>query len=310
MYQTIDDDIEDFDDAAPDTQGGLRWLVLGLATALVIVVGYVILSAPMDVRSDNQAAIEDARASYLAALAEPSPALRKARLSDFLSTHPDHDRAEAVRAQLSVLGAREATDWAGVTDALFDRGLRDIDRLAVLYAYETKWGPNLLGGRSDEITELRARLSVKDVADSTPSRVLEQTQSPIPNSIQAESMAGGPVRVTPPRVAPPPEFRSPEPPVRTTQRETPPRVMKSSPPRYPRSAQRRGISAVVELEMDVDARGRVDDVRILSVDAERYGKEFARAARRAAKRTRFEPRRVDGQALATTGVRKRFRFEP
>jgi TonB family protein len=253
---------------------------------------------------------ENSRAAYLAALGETSPALRRARLADFALTYPQDSRTDIVGAQLSVLDAHEASDWAAVTDVLYDRGVSNLDRIASLDAYEAKWGPNLLGGRDDEIAALRERLSkVEDTPP--PSRALEEDGSPIPSSIQGSTMAGGPIAQTQPVIVlPPVTTYDPAPPAVRTPVETSPRVIRSRRPRYPRAAQRRGIGAVVELEMDVSAKGRVDDVRIVRVEAERYGKEFARAAERAAKGTRFSPRLLDGEAVSTRAVRKRFRFEP
>ena len=309
MYQTIDDEELAPDESAP-ARPSMKWVVASMAVAFLSLVMFTVLSSPVSRETPASAdALREARTAYLLALAEPSPALRRARLSDFAATYPDSDRADAVRAQLSVLNAREGTDWAKVTDALYDRGASRLDRIAALDTYESVWGANLLGGRADEIARLRQELS-REEDSAPPSRALEDEDSPIPDSIQAGTMAGGPVvlpvqpEIIPVEPVPLPPRTNPNP------VETPPKILRSPTPRYPSRAQRRGIPAVVTVEMDIDRRGRVDDVRIVSVNAERYGKEFARAAERAAKRTRFSPRALDGQAVPTIGVRKRYRFEP
>ena len=311
MYQTIDED-DALEGEAPEgkvearvPRRWLRWTALALLAAVAALAAVALLTSPTRAPALNPGAAAEARAAYLAALSETSPALRRARLEDFAQTYPGHERTDAVRAQLSVLGASEGSDWARVTDTLFDTRASKRDKLARLDAFEADWGADLLGGRADEIARLREELAQDP--DPPPSRALEDTDSPIPDSIQSRTMAGGPVTMLPPA---PPVLVEPPAPVRDTRREEPPVIRRAPQPRYPASAQRRGVGAVVTLEMDVDARGRVDAVRILSVDAERYGKDFARAAERAAKRTRFDPRTLDGVAVPASGVRKRYRFEP
>ena len=309
MYQTVEDIEVPEDTEAGEAKPRLRTMAavgLGLAALL----GVTVMSLPS---GDPAPAVDGtevlAREAYRAALAEPSPALRRARLADFADVHPDSDRIPAVRAQLSALEAHEASAWAAVTDALYAPGARAERKLAALDDYEAVWGADVLGGRGGEIRALRAELTdVEGEPEPPPSRALEGGPSPIPESINAGRMAGGPVVVAPPpmRVIPPVQ---PTPAPRSTRVEIPPRVLRAPPPRYPRSAQRRGVEAVVMLSMDVDERGRVEDVRIVSVDAPRYGKDFARAARRAAKRTEFEPRMLDGRPVPTANVQKRYRFE-
>ena len=307
MYQTVEDE-EVREEEAGTSAPRLRVLAAG-GVALAALLGVAVMSLP----SGDPAPVADgaealARDAYRAALAEPSPALRRARLADFADVHPGSDRIPAVRAQLSALEAHEASAWAAVTDALYAPGARASSKLAALDGYEAVWGADVLGGRGAEIRTLRAELGDAEAEPGPlPSRALEGEPSPIPESINAGSMAGGPVVMAPPvRVVPPVR---PAPAPRPTRVETPPRVLRAPAPRYPRSAQRRKVEAVVTLSMDVDERGRVEDVRIVSVDAPRYGKDFARAARRAAKRTEFEPRTLDGRPVPTANVQKRYRFE-
>ena len=308
MYQTIEE--ADEVDAGEPGRGSSRWILASMAVAFATLAFITFMSMPSGPSERADEADTDTREVYLSALSEPSPALRRARLADFAQTYPDDPRAGAVRAQLSVLNAREASDWAEVTDVLYDRSLGNLDRLAELDAYEAKWGANLLGGRADEVARLRETL--QEEAGTVPSRALEDADSPIPESIQGQAMAGGPITIPPsaPVIPRPQTVPAPPPPRPPRIVETDPELRRAPTPRYPSVARRRGIGAIVELEMDVDARGRVEDVRILRVDAERYGKDFARSAERAASRSRFSPRLLDGQPVPTVGIRKRYRFEP
>jgi len=311
MYQEIDDVEDETGNTAPAPKSS-RWVLASMVVAFATLGFVTIMSMPST--TGGGTVIDespDSRVAYLAALREPSPALRRARLADFALTYPDDSRKDIVSAQLSVLDAHEASDWARVTDVLYDRSLQNLDRIAAIDTYEGKWGPNLLGSRTDEIAALRERFTTEEET-APPSRALEEDNSPIPSSIQGSTMAGGPVQQVEPVIvlAPPAAETFPIAPQTRAPIEVAPRVIRSRQPRYPRAAQRRGVGAMVMLEMDVDAKGRVDEVRIVRVEAERYGKEFARAAERAAKRTRFSPRTLDGQAVPTRAVRKRYRFQP
>lgn len=77
-------------------------------------------------------------------------------------------------------------------------------------------------------------------------------------------------------------------------------------PVYPRRAQARGIEGYVVVEFTVTASGSVRDPRV--VEAEPRG-IFDRAAKEAARKFRYKPRRVNGEPTAVTGVRNVIRFE-
>lgn len=67
------------------------------------------------------------------------------------------------------------------------------------------------------------------------------------------------------------------------------------PPEYPRRALAAGIEGQVTLQFTVNAEGRVENIRILSAEPPGV---FERAARRAASRWRFAPRRENGVAVS------------
>ena len=87
-----------------------------------------------------------------------------------------------------------------------------------------------------------------------------------------------------------------------------PSVRRNSSPNYPRLARRKNIGAIVIVSMDINEEGKVESVDTTSVQAERYEKEFRRAAERAAKRTKFNPKTINGKAVPAKGVLKRYIF--
>jgi protein TonB len=76
-------------------------------------------------------------------------------------------------------------------------------------------------------------------------------------------------------------------------------------PVYPQEAASRGIEGNVTVQFDVDEQGNVGNVVVIDSSH----RLFEKSAIQAAQRSRFRPRVVDGVAVATVGIRKRFRFE-
>ena len=72
-------------------------------------------------------------------------------------------------------------------------------------------------------------------------------------------------------------------------------------PRYPRQALRDGITGWVELEFVVNPDGTVRDVRVVNAKPRRV---FDAAAIAAARRWRFKPKVVNGQAVAQRGLQR------
>ncbi len=77
-------------------------------------------------------------------------------------------------------------------------------------------------------------------------------------------------------------------------------------PNYPTRAAQRGIEGWCQVEFTVTPEGGVENVRV--VDAEPEG-IFDRSSVRAARRFRFQPRVVDGEAVPVEGVQYVFRYE-
>ena len=76
-------------------------------------------------------------------------------------------------------------------------------------------------------------------------------------------------------------------------------------PEYPTNLSARGLEGFVTVRFDVDENGRTTNIAV--VDSSHSG--FERAAVRAAAKFRYRPKVVDGQAVLTSGLQYRFRFE-
>jgi len=307
MYQTIDDPEDEI--AAP--RAGFTILPFLIGAALAGLVFFIVwLMSPGQATTAGRTIDSPAsRAAYLKALAEPNAAFRRARLLDYQRAYPDTDRTKAIEDQLDVINAVEQTDWEIVTRRVYDERATLDDKRGALAYYESQWSGRLLGGRGEELETLRRVISESAEAEPLPDRSLDTVKSPIPTTIPSDRLAGAPPRMAatfpiPERVRP-----DPEPVVQApTEVVVQPKIRRNVTPRYPRAAQRRNIGAVVTLTMNIDEKGRVAMTEIINVEAERYEKEFSRAAKRAAMRTRFHPKTVDGEAVSAIGVRKRYIF--
>lgn len=309
MYQSIDDPQDELDVSKTKRPkpNGLIWGAFALALLAVIGVVYWTspgVSAPQAPEDFTQAELS----TYRKAISETKAPMRRARLQDFLTTYPNSQRTPAVQAQLDVIKGYEASHWIEVTDAVYDTNKPVADKLTVLDAYAAKWGGALLGGRNDEINSMRDSLTgaIKDTA--SPSRKLKDQESPIPDSVPDGTLAGGP------RAAPPPPVYIPPVPIErpvtvVAAKIVPPKVRRNVNPRYPRKAMRNRVEAIVTLKLNIDANGKVAMTELVDVQARKYGKSFVKAAERAALRTRFHPKTIDGQPAPAVGVRKRYRFQ-
>lgn len=77
-------------------------------------------------------------------------------------------------------------------------------------------------------------------------------------------------------------------------------------PIYPRRAQERGIGGYVMLEFTVTELGTVEDIVVIEADPKGY---FERAAMRAARKFKYKPKVIDGEAIRVPGVRNLITFE-
>ncbi|MEP6343199.1 MAG: TonB family protein [Maricaulaceae bacterium] len=308
MYQKIDD-IEEMPVKPQATPSNRRWLLLVAAILFSIIVGatiwtYTQKSSPLSHSADQPQTSE----LFQRIQAEPRKSVRRARLIDFTQTYPEAPMIHGAKQQLRVMNVYEARDWAALSDIMFDDKLSQTDKFFEIEKYVELWGEGLVGSRDEELAAFRATLATLDVTTDV-DRKHKPEGSPIPDDIDGTQMAGGhkppPARPTP--VAPPeppqqPQIKGPE--------ITPLRVRRNRSPDYPRKAYSRRVPATVILSLNIDDRGRVRLVETISVKADRYGRDFERAAVRAARNTRYYPRKEDGIAVPIQGVRKTYVFDP
>jgi len=306
MYQEIDPQDEEELDAGPAFS--LLPFIIGAILAGLVFFGVWLMSPGQQIAPAKTVESPASRATYLQALSEPNPAVRRARLMDYQRVHPDTDRSDAIAGQLDVINAAELTDWNLLTRTFYDERTTLSEKRTQFASYASRWDGRLLGGRGDELDALRRLLDESQVVETLPDRTLEPGESPISNEIPADVLAGAPPKkiVAPIKPPPPP----PPPPVEIEKDVViQPSVRRNVSPNYPRSARRRNIGAIVTVSMDIDERGRVAFVETISVEAERYVKDFRRAAERAAKRTRFNPKTINGKPVPARNIRKRYIFQ-
>ena len=306
VYQSIDDPQDELEVSKPK-HNGLIWALAALGLALVMAIVYWTspgVSVPQETDEFTRAEL----ATYRKAISETQAPMRRARLQDFLTTYPSSSRTAAVQAQLDVIQVHEAAQWIELTDIVYDPKIDTADKLARLDDYAAKWGGALLGGRNDDISAMRETLNGVLETPALPSRKLKDQESPIPETIPDNTLAGGPRPAAPPPVYVPPVPITP--PVKVVTAEiVPPKVRRNVNPRYPRKAMRADVEAIVTLKLNIDTNGKVAMTELVNVQAGRYAKSFVKAAERAALRTRFHPKTVGGKPEPAVGVVKRYRFQ-
>jgi len=307
MYQVIDDKDEE-DRLQPAGRSILPYILGAFLAGLVFFI--VWLFSPGQPSTPGQTIETPAsRAAYLVALSEPNPAVRRARLMDYQRTYPDSDRRYAIESQLDVINTAELGDWEVLYSAIYRETLNTSEKWSAMADYELRWNGSLLGGRGEELTALKKVLDTAKSNETQPDRTLEPGKSPIPDDIPDDRLAGAPpqMAVTFPIPQPPPP---PPPPVVEEVKDVivQPRVRKNASPSYPRSAKRRKISAVVTVSMNINDEGKVKEAEVIEIEADRYQRDFIKAAIRAAKRTKFHPKTVNGQAVPAQDIRKRYIF--
>lgn len=306
MYQEIDDPEDESLQASAQKRS--LWLTLCLVMVAILVTAATWFAlAPSTSAPLGPTPAEQQAAQYDVAMGEPALALKRARLRDFLDVHPASPFDNTVKAELAALDKAEAQRWSELTEFLYDPKLTATQKRTHITEYEADWGPTFLGEREAELSLFRKNLPQDETAnpdERTEALDFTPDKSELPTTLSDTIMAGG----TDGRFR---EIRqAPVPPVQTAPLAVlAPQVRRSANPRYPSSAQRRGIEAVVTVSLDIDANGEVQDARVIATQAPRYGKDFEKSALRAAKRTQYFPQTVNGIAQEARGVVKRYRFE-
>ncbi len=306
MYQVIDEQDEE-DIVQPAGWSVLPFILGALLAALVMFAVWLYIPTKQDTPGQT---IETpaSRAAYLVALSEANPAVRRARLMDYQGTYPDSDRNDAIESQLDVINTAELAEWETLSDSIYDESLQLSEKKEAMVNYEQRWNGAILGGRGEELTALKQVLGAAKPIDGLPDRSLEPGKSPIPDNIPSDRLAGAPpqMAVTFPIPTPPPPV-----PVVEEVKDVivQPRVRKNASPSYPRSAKRKKIGAVVTVSMVINDEGKVKEAKIFEIEAERYQRDFAKAAIKAAKKTKFYPKTINGKPVAARDVRKRYIFK-
>ena len=89
--------------------------------------------------------------------------------------------------------------------------------------------------------------------------------------------------------------------------DQPPKTVFAPRPRYPLAALRRGVQGFVRIRLHIDAAGRVVEAKVVECEGH---SSFARAAREAVQRWRFQPTLRDGQPVPVLCEQKiSFRLE-
>ena len=309
MYQSIDDPQDDLDAQERGDKRVLVWLFTALCLGFVFAIVYWTSPGP-PANAPQDDSLRAEQVTYRKAVSEITAPMRRARLQDFIMTYPQSHYMNSVEAQLDVINAHEAQKWTEATDIIFAPKTSRAEKLATLDAFEAEWGGSLLGGRDDEIRDLRREILQSEDLPKTASRKLTDLKSPIPKTVPDTMLAGGPRPVAPPPAIIPEPEPIPEAEPVAELKIVQPRVRRSVTPRYPRKAMRRKVKAIVTLKLNIDEKGKVAMTELVNVQASRYQKSFVKAAERAAMRTRFHPKTVGGMPQAATGVVKRYRFEP
>ncbi len=311
MYQDIDDiDAEDGQEAGSSPpvwrrpKGLMALTGLGLLALVLVLSIFFREQAPTPAKPDLSQT-EAATKAYLTAISEQDPALRRARLSDYLLTFENGAHETAVQAQIDVINRFEGDDWEQVQLTAYNPRLAKDIKLGVLKRYEEKWGGSLLGGRENDIERLRVEIIESKAPTILPDRSLEGQESGITETVPDNFLAGGP------GFAAPDSSNNPAgtfPSLTEKIEIIPARVRRESDPHYPRSAERRGVAGRVTLLLSVDARGRVVMTEVANIKADSYQRDFIRAAERAAMRTRFYPRTENGRPVPETGISRTYHF--
>ncbi len=306
MYQTIEDiDVEIAE--TPKSRSGIWPFILGVLS-LGTIFTLVFLNSPGPaVNSANIRSDEAATEAYRKAISEPNPALRRARLNDYLLTIENPPHEKAVIAQIDVINQYELEDWERLQNVVYGYRSDKAQKITALEAYESKWGAPVLGARNEDLVGLRAQILGEVENEDLPERRFTGGPSPIPQTIPDTELAGGPRPIITFMPTNRPNMSSggnPFAPVETT----PLRIRRDVEPRYPRNALRRDVEALVTLKLNIDEDGRVAMTELVSIEADRYERDFVKAAERAAMRSRYHPRIENGRPIAVSGVEKRYRF--
>ncbi|PHR92263.1 MAG: hypothetical protein COA69_07730 [Robiginitomaculum sp.] len=242
-----------------------------------------------------------ARTAYRRILGETHTGLRLARFEDFLVYYPDSSVAPAARIQYGVLQLHETRAWARLSETVYTLDVSIEDKTGARDRYLESWGQLL---RMDQLKSLPLSDPPPPASLLPDALAYQASLSKYTGRVSSRKLAGGPKSRSL-------RYRRQN---RDTYRDVygqdvrEARIRRARKPIYPGRAKRRGIQAIVVLNLDIDENGYVTDTHVGKVVARRYRSDFIRAARRAAERTRFHPRTIDGEPVVTRNFKRTYRF--
>jgi|GEM_PF-1631075 len=320
MGKPIDIDRKDDAPAAAKTGDGSRTrhsftLSLVLTIALAGFAFYHLLGRTTDdAGSRLNIDIRPAEAVYTEAASTQTPTLRLRALRNFSAAYPDSPQAQTAAAQIKALEADEHNAWTAVTEIYYDVTKSASTKRETLDAFKVEWdGGNyaeeilIMEGQLEEAAPKNRKLNEdtgrppglagSDI--SLPNKASRGVQSA---AISDDALAGD----LPMAKTFPVPMAETIPAVKETVIAA--SVLRDSKPRYPSRAQRRGEEGDVTISMDIGIDGKVIDARVVKAASGKYSADFGRAAMRAAERTRFNPKTVNGEPAPENGYTRIYRF--
>ena len=233
------------------------------------------------------------RQTYLSIVSETHTGLRLARLQDFAENYVRNDDTSRARTARDALSSHEQRAWVKLTKTLYSLKSTDIQNTEALATYKSTWG---IWNRSSDLPILLQATGVVIISSADMQYAPNARRSKFAKGKGATMLAG----------AVPDYELEPSPP--TSYDVLNARMKYSKQPKYPRKARRKGIEAVVILSLFIDERGNVARTEVVSVDAKKYRKSFARASKKAAMRSKFYPKTVGGKSVATSNYLRQYTF--
>lgn len=291
-------------------------ILLALATAGAIF--YALLgSTTQDVGTRLNIEVRSASQVYQKAADIETRTLRLRALRNFVSAYPDAPETELATTQIEIMEAAEHDAWRALSEIVYNVTKPASVKREALDAFIAQWD----GGNYTEdalimdghiAQKLSKNRSLNEDTGSVPglsgSDIKLPKRNPANDDVYArlgsDTLAGAlPMARTYPietiYVAPP-----------VSQAIIVEAVIsKDSKPRYPSRAQSRGIETNLTVSMDIGVDGKVIEARIVQGASGRYAADFNKAALRAAKRTLFTPKTIDGRAAPTNGFTRSYKFK-
>ncbi len=268
-----------------------------------------------DAQSRLNIDVRPAETVYNEAAQIETPTLKLRALRNFKAAYPSSPQADTAREGIETLEADEHSAWTGVTEIYYDVTKSAAQKRDVLEAFKGQWDG---GSYSEEILIMEEQLE----QDTPKSRKLNEATGTVPglagsdiklprrsnSRIQSAAISDDALAGDLPMAKTYPIPMAETLPLKPAQTIIDAKVTKDSRPSYPSRAQRRGDEGDVTISMDIGIDGKVIDARVVKAATGKYASDFGKAAIRAAKRTRFSPKTIDGEPAPTNGFTRIYKF--